>query len=856
MRWKKLRGGTRGVRGISAEMRSAFESVHAAAINEAREAREAGSLPTATIQRGKRRHGSGGHQQAQAVGSSSGNDWDEGFEDFNDGAGDGIYNQDFETGNNADDEFDEEAAFDESNNMNTAFDAYTKSLSKQVKVERKTWAAGRKQRAHAWESNRSENVLSVMEANWPSVEGKPCGVRSCSNPASIACKTCRLQCQPCQFCEQHAILTHNQPAGHIFSNSHGDRWTFPSMRILTCQCTPTVDSKTIPIKLHSLHGVDNVEIITCGLHSYASILCRAGYFPSAPIKPAAAFSFEILEITLKFQNEKSNKVSNYGAAMALFNHQESQYMNKVHDTVYKQFNECLNEYSIVKHLFQHCRFTSGIVKQFGVGKDADTENGSEATTTLANTVSNRFKPPRIFANDGNFQMKHKSPAFGGGGSHVSPGFYHYFFNFLLAKALFITSMDSMVDEKAIKTKPKEVCDSTFLAGETKTTRDARCDVNGVFGSCCRHCVLSVLIDIPKGEKLSLYFSALKHVQQKHPPSPIISFYDIMCKADTHYKTHQPRFSAANISPPYIGLMPILHAYAHGKACQLQYSGKLIMGAGTFDGEVIERYWAYIANHIGRTQRQTIENRADAIFLMVEHAAVDKNKLFCKSIEKWCKSALDKITAIKLDVLEASDGSFAIKPYRQIVQANRASKTRVGRKSSSNAKASADTHQKIMGQLTNLITQFNNLPKKDDVDREIQALVGAESEVEHPGLHLSAVRADLTVQIVGGNPNAVQEQYWRRVEDIYHHCLDLQRGVEFFKSKMREYDDAISRIVESVLNGQKRAAALFFLKMATQKAQANSDGCFEAGKTISSDVANAGLSGDVAEVESGFMSGML
>ncbi|KAI8822311.1 hypothetical protein BJ741DRAFT_584611 [Chytriomyces cf. hyalinus JEL632] len=172
MRWKKLRGGTRGVRGISAEMRSAFESVHAAAINEAR---EAGSLPTATIQRGKRRHGSGGHQQAQAVGSSSGNDWDEGFEDFNDGAGDGIYNQDFETGNNVDDEFDEEVAFDESNNTSTAFDAYTKSLSKQVKVERKTWAAGRKQRAHAWESNPSENVLSVMEANWPSVEGKPCG---------------------------------------------------------------------------------------------------------------------------------------------------------------------------------------------------------------------------------------------------------------------------------------------------------------------------------------------------------------------------------------------------------------------------------------------------------------------------------------------------------------------------------------------------------------------------------------------------------------------------------------------------------------------------------------------------------
>ncbi|KAJ3244707.1 hypothetical protein HDU78_010615 [Chytriomyces hyalinus] len=362
----------------------------------------------------------------------------------------------------------------------------------------------------------------------------------------------------------------------------------------------------------------------------ASILSHAGYFASAPIKPVAAFSFEILEITLKFQNKKSNKVSNYGAAMALFNHHKLPYMNKVHDTVYKQFNE--NSEAIW-------------------GKDGSAENGSGATA-FANAVSNGLMPPRIFANNGNFQMKHKSTAFGGG-----------------AQELFIKSMPSMIDEKAIKTKLNDACDSTFLAGENKTTQDARCDINGVFGSCCRHCVLNLLIDIPKGEKLSLYFSALKHVQEKYPSSPIISFYDIMCKADTHYNTHQLRFNTANISPPYIGLMPVLHAYAHGKACQLQYSGKLIMGGGTFDGEVIERYWAYISNHIGCTQWQTIENRADAIFLMVKHAAVDKNKLFCKSVEKWCKSALDKIIAIKLDAAEASDGHFFIKPYHQVVEAN-------------------------------------------------------------------------------------------------------------------------------------------------------------------------------------------
>ncbi|KAJ3233624.1 hypothetical protein HDU78_006341 [Chytriomyces hyalinus] len=348
-------------------------------------------------------------------------------------------------------------------------------------------------------------------------------------------------------------------------------------------------------------------------------------------------------------------------------------------------------------------------------------------------------------------------------------------------------------------------------------------------------------------------------------------------------------------------MPILHAYAHGKACQLQYSGKLIMGAGTFDGEVIERFWAYISNHIGRTQRQTIKNRADSIFLMVEHAAVDKNKLFCASIKTWCKSALDEITAIKLEAAEASDGHFDVKPYHEVVQANRKYlnqkhtssstnlfktlvenkspdvlreaenlwllicnlsikfeherlKSQVGRTSSAKAKASADAAQKLMDQLTNLITEFNNLPRKDDVDHNIQALAGVQGEVVDRTLHLNAVQADLVVQIVAGNENAIHEQHWRWVEDLYHHCLDLQRGVEFYKLKVREYDE-ISGIVESVLDGQQRAAALFFLNVAKQEAQRCSDECFNVVKMIINDVEVAGLSGHVAEVESGFMSGI-
>ncbi|KAJ3407085.1 hypothetical protein HDU80_009644 [Chytriomyces hyalinus] len=104
------------------------------------------------------------------MGLTGGNDWDDDFEDY-DSAGDSGGDQYDETGSNADDKYDAEAAIDEPwdpINTNNAFDAFTISLSKQVKVPRKTWAAGRKQRALAWESSRPANVLNVMEANWPS----------------------------------------------------------------------------------------------------------------------------------------------------------------------------------------------------------------------------------------------------------------------------------------------------------------------------------------------------------------------------------------------------------------------------------------------------------------------------------------------------------------------------------------------------------------------------------------------------------------------------------------------------------------------------------------------------------------
>ncbi|KAI8839636.1 hypothetical protein BJ741DRAFT_662550 [Chytriomyces cf. hyalinus JEL632] len=118
VKWKQLQGGIRGIPGISDEQRAALHRARAAVIEEAQ------NLPTAATHRGKRSQVAIGRQQGRTTDSTDGDKWDvEDFEDLNYGTDDCAGDQDDETGNNADNELDANAALDESNDTNRAFDA-------------------------------------------------------------------------------------------------------------------------------------------------------------------------------------------------------------------------------------------------------------------------------------------------------------------------------------------------------------------------------------------------------------------------------------------------------------------------------------------------------------------------------------------------------------------------------------------------------------------------------------------------------------------------------------------------------------------------------------------------------------
>jgi hypothetical protein len=131
---------------------------------------------------------------------------------------------------------------------------------------------------------------------------------------------------------------------------------------------------------------------------------------------------------------------------------------------------------------------------------------------------------------------------------------------------------------------------------------------------------------------------------KYSEATIAVYYDVVCKLVTHMKRHR---RAPHIPP--LRNIPVLHAFAHGKVCQLMYSPKMTMGTGTFDGEVIERVWSELEINVVGTQRTSLENRLDTITLMADYHAITKNRQFQRNMRKQIQLLISRLVAYKLEM---------------------------------------------------------------------------------------------------------------------------------------------------------------------------------------------------------------
>lgn len=110
------------------------------------------------------------------------------------------------------------------------------------------------------------------------------------------------------------------------------------------------------------------------------------------------------------------------------------------------------------------------------------------------------------------------------------------------------------------------------------------DVNGMFGTICRHLSVISLSDITTpGERLNYGVTAVKAVIAAKPNVPITVSYDIACKLKAAFPNHDNQLLRF--------VIPTLHSYGHMWSCQLLNGIRFCSGVGLADGEGSERFWS-------------------------------------------------------------------------------------------------------------------------------------------------------------------------------------------------------------------------------------------------------------------------
>ncbi|ORY40759.1 hypothetical protein BCR33DRAFT_827588 [Rhizoclosmatium globosum] len=86
------------------------------------------------------------------------------------------------------------------------------------------------------------------------------------------------------------------------------------------------------------------------------------------------------------------------------------------------------------------------------------------------------------------------------------------------------------------------------------------------------------------------------------PIQLVFGYDIICQLIPHLKNANRWFI------PYLGVFPVMHAFAHDGACRTKYLGSISMGDGIEDNETCERTNSITGEGVANTRNMQEGNR--------------------------------------------------------------------------------------------------------------------------------------------------------------------------------------------------------------------------------------------------------
>ncbi|KAJ6501536.1 hypothetical protein C8R47DRAFT_1211112 [Mycena vitilis] len=354
-------------------------------------------------------------------------------------------------------------------------------------------------------------------------------------------------------------------------------------------------------------------------------LLRNGWYPATTVDPATCATFAALELFRLLNVVGNINVHDFvGTLERLTNATET---GSVPDR-YKAFGRMSRQYAFLKRLLRA-----------GRAHDPDgvwaTENGECAVLCWAcphdgknlpegwRNVSPEFQflYMLLLAMDANFRLKNRIRANEHEDLPLGSGWGH-----LVEEAPYKEHLKGYIAEKDVSTC---IAFAALMQKDTRLTTGLRCSgVGGVV--CARHETVRPqgIGDLQKGERYSnmdyILLSAVLGVTAMY----IAISYDIACQ----WKINLPGRLAAMPEHMRLNLalitllfgLPVWHAAAHEKSCQVENSLTYVDGVGRTDGEGIERTWSHLNPLSWATKEMRLGARHDAMEDKIDHLNFEKN----------------------------------------------------------------------------------------------------------------------------------------------------------------------------------------------------------------------------------------
>ncbi|KAJ7043420.1 hypothetical protein C8F04DRAFT_1207359 [Mycena alexandri] len=451
----------------------------------------------------------------------------------------------------------------------------------------------------------------------------------------------RFRCEDCgEFiqCFSCTLIRHTITPLHRIQEWKGNFWTATSLSTMggvyqlghgghSCPRLAPVERTMVVLDTHYIH---TVKYRYCGCdHSDDSQnleqLMRNGWYPATVVDPATCATFAALDLFRLL-----NVVGNINARDFVTTLERRTNATHVHELPdrYKAFGRMSREYAWLKRLLHAGRAHNPLGLQ-------NTKNGECAVLCWACPHDNinlpegwrevspefRFLYMLLLAMDANFRLKnrlranaHDDPPLGGG------------WGYMVEERAYKKHLKGYVAEKDVSTC---IAFTALVQKDARLTTGLRCSgVGGVV--CARHELVRPqgVGDLQKGERYAnmdyILLSAVLGITLLY----LTISYDIACQWRINFQARMgemPRRLHLDLDKVTVLFgLPVWHALAHEKKCQVRNSLSYVPGVGRTDGEGIERTWSLFNPLAWATKEMNAGARHDAIEDKMDHHNFEKN----------------------------------------------------------------------------------------------------------------------------------------------------------------------------------------------------------------------------------------